>query len=407
MIDFFTKGENDLEVFVRSGDSLWYYSQLYKIPFKLIIDSNRNINPQILSVGVRIQIPGYVTTSYQVRSGDSFWSIATSSNLPIDALLLVNPGLNPMRLQVGQTINVPVRVTWRVVNGKQNYNFNMMMNDMRQLQTVYPFLFVSSIGNSVENRQIPEILIGSGEKRVHYNASFHANEWITTPILLTFLNDYALSLTNQLPIRGLQTFPLYLQTSLSIVPMVNPDGVNLVLNGLPDDSPWRSKVIEWNNGSSDFSGWKANIRGVDLNDQFPAEWELERARNPKTPGPRDYGGESPLSEPEAIAMADLTRNRDFSRVLAFHTQGEVIYWGFNNLEPPESEAMVLEFSRVSGYEPVQTVDSYAGYKDWFIQDWRRPGFTVELGTGTNPLPLTQFDEIYEEALGIFLAGLYV
>ena len=189
--------------------------------------------------------------------------------------------------------------------------------------------------------------------------------------------------------------------------MVNPDGVDLVLNGLPEENPWRNRVIEWNNGSSDFSGWKANIRGVDLNDQFPAEWELERARNPKVPGPRDYGGESPLSEPEAIAMADLTRTRDFARVLAFHTQGEVIYWGFENLEPPESEAMVAEFSRVSGYEPVQTIDSYAGYKDWFIQDWRRPGFTVELGTGINPLPLSQFDEIYEEALGIFLAGLYV
>ena len=147
---------------------------------------------------------------------------------------------------------------------------------------------------------------------------------------------------------------------------------------------------------------------MDLNDQFPAEWDRERERNsPKTPGPRDYGGESPLSEPEAIAMADLTRAKDFARVLAFHTQGEVIYWGFENLEPPETEAMVTEFSRVSGYEPVQTIESYAGYKDWFIQDWRRPGFTVELGSGTNPLPLTQFDEIYEEVLGIFLAGLYL
>ena len=136
----------------------------------------------------------------------------------------------------------------------------------------------------------------------------------------------------------------------------------------------------------DFSGWKANISGVDLNDQFPANWDLERARNPKKPGPRDYGGESPLSEPEAIAMADLTRRRDFARVLAFHTQGEVIYWGFENLEPPESEVLVNEFSRVSGYEPVQTIESYAGYKDWFIQEWRRPGFTVELGTGKNPLP---------------------
>ena len=396
-----------MDVYVRPGDTLWYYSQLFKIPFKLIIDSNRNINPQILSVGVRIQIPGYVTTGYEIRHGDSLWAIANSRNLPLDALLLVNPTLNPIRLQIGQTINVPIRVTWRIVNGKQNYDLSMMMNDIRQLQTVYPFLLVSTIGNSVENRPIPEILIGSGEKSVHYNASFHANEWITTPVLLTFLNDYALALTNQTPIRGLDIFPLYLQTSLSLVPMVNPDGVDLVLNGLPDGSPWKSKVLEWNNGSSDFSGWKANIRGVDLNDQFPAKWDLERARNPKVPGPRDYGGESPLSEPEAIAMENLTRKRDFARVLAFHTQGEVIYWGFENLEPPESEAMVAEFSRVSGYEPVQTIDSYAGYKDWFIQDWRRPGFTVELGTGTNPLPLTQFDEIYEEALGIFLAGLYV
>jgi len=396
-----------MDVYVRSRDSLWYYSQLFKIPFKLIIDSNRDINPQILSIGMRVQIPGYITTPYQIRSGESLWSIASSRNLPLDALFLVNPTLNPALLRIGQTINIPVRVTWRIVNGKQDYDHSTMMNDIRQLHTVYPFLIVSSIGNSVINRPIPEILIGSGEKKVHYNASFHANEWITTPVLLTFLNDYVLSLTNQTAIRGLHTFPLYSQTSLSIVPMVNPDGVDLVLNGLPEESPWRSRVMEWNNGSSDFSGWKANIRGVDLNDQFPAEWELERARNPKVPGPRDFGGESPLSEPEAIVMADLTRTRDFARVLALHTQGEVIYWGFNNLEPPESEAMVAEFSRVSGYEPVQTIDSYAGYKDWFIQDWRRPGFTVELGTGINPLPLTQFEEIYEEALGIFLAGLYV
>ncbi len=106
-------------------------------------------------------------------------------------------------------------------------------------------------------------------------------------------------------------------------------------------------------------------------------------------------------------MAEQTRRRNFARVLAFHTQGEVIYWGYENLEPPESEVLVNEFSSVTGYEPVQSIESYAGYKDWFIQEWRRPGFTVELGSGNNPLPLDQFDEIYQKALGIFLAGLYV
>lgn len=396
-----------MDIYVRRGDSLWYYSQVFRLPLQLIIDSNRDINPQAVVIGQRVRIPGYVAVNYQIRPGDSLWFIAQRRNIPVDSLLLVNPTLNPNRLQVGQTILVPQRVTWRVVNGKQNYEYDILINDLRNLVTIYPFIQSSSIGNSVLGRTIPEVLVGNGSKRVHYNGSFHANEWITTPIIMTFLNDYLLSLTNQTSIRGLNTYPLYQQAMLSIVPMVNPDGVNLVINGPTEAEPYRSRVIEWNNGSMDFSGWKANFNGVDLNDQFPAKWEAERDRNPKTPGPRDYGGEAPLTEPEAIAMADLTRRRDFARVLAFHTQGEVIYWGFENMEPPESEVLVNEFGRVSGFTPVKSLESYAGYKDWFIQDWRRPGFTVELGRGTNPLPLSQFDENYEKTLGIFLAGLYL
>ena len=396
-----------MDIFIRPGDSLWYFSDLFKIPLQLLLDSNRNINPQLLQVGQRIQIPGYVTTSYTITQGDSLWQIAQSKNLPLNAILLVNPEIQPSRLHIGQTIQVPQRLTWRLVNGQQNYDYSMMMNDIKKLQTAYPFLQSTPIGNSVLAQPIPEILIGNGSKRIHYNGSFHANEWITTPIIMTFLNDYLLALTNQTTIRGLSMGPLYNQTTLSLVPMVNPDGVNLVINGPPANEALKNKLIAWNNNSTNFSGWKANINGVDLNDQFPAKWELENARNPQTPGPRDYGGEAPLTQPEAIAMADLTRNSNFAWVLAFHTQGRVIYWGFENLEPPESQTMVEEFSRVSGYEPIQSANSYAGYKDWFIQDWRRPGFTVELGSGTNPLPISEFDTIYQEALGIFLAGLYL
>jgi g-D-glutamyl-meso-diaminopimelate peptidase len=396
-----------MEIVVRQGDSLWRYSQMFQINLPLIIDSNPNIDQNNLSVGQRVQIPGFVAQDYQVRKGDTFWSIAHRRNLPLEAMTLVNPNVNPTNLKTGQTIKVPTRITWRLVESGQRYDYTKMMNDIKRLQGVYPFLQVPFIGKTVLEKNIPEINIGKGEKRVHYNGSFHANEWITTPIIMTFLNDYLLSLTNHNPIRGLVMSRLYQQTNLSIVPMVNPDGVDLVLHGPPANETWKKRVVEYNNGSTDFTSWKANIRGVDLNDQFPARWELEKGRNPKQPGPRDYVGEKPLSEPEAIAMAELTKKRDFSRVLAFHTQGEVIYWGFENLEPPESEVIVNEFSRVSGYEPVKTIESYAGYKDWFIQDWQRPGFTVELGRGINPLPLSMFDEIYQKTLGIFLAGLYM
>ncbi|MFK9093682.1 M14 family metallopeptidase [Bacillus salipaludis] len=396
-----------MDIFVRKGDSLWHYSQLFKINLQLINDSNPDLQANSLSIGQQVRIPGFVAQEYQVLHGDTLWRIAQSRHLSVEAILLVNPNINPNNINVGQTIKIPLRITSRLVNGGQNYDYKLLMNDIKRLQNVYPFLQVPSIGNTVLGKTIPEILIGKGGKKVHYNGSFHANEWITTSVIMTFINDYLLSLTNQNTIRGLSTSRYYQQTNLSVVPMVNPDGVDLVLHGPPAKEPWKQKVVEYNKGSTDFSGWKANIRGIDLNDQFPARWELEKARNPDHSGPRDYGGKKPLSEPEAIAMAELAKKRDFSRVLAFHTQGEVIYWGFENAEPPESEVIVKEFSRVSGYEPVKTIESYAGYKDWFIQDWRRPGFTVEIGRGVNPLPITQFDGIYQKNLGIFLAGLYM
>jgi len=222
---------------------------------------------------------------------------------------------------------------------------------------------------------------------------------------MSYLNEYLLSLTNGTTIRGVKTLPLYQSIDLSIVPMVNPDGVDLVLNG-PQEN--REQVIEINEGSTDFTSWKANIRGVDLNNQYPANWEIEKERKkPKAPAPRDYPGDAPLTEPEAQAMAKLAEKENFERVLAFHTQGKEFYWGYEGLEPSESQSLANEFARVSGYEAIQYVDSHAGYKDWFIQEFRKPGFTMELGKGINPLPLSQFDEIYRDVLGVFLAALYM
>lgn len=396
-----------MRIQVRAGDTLWYYSQLFNLPLQLIVDSNAGVDAANLAVGQEVNIPGFLVSEYQIKPGDSLWKLARDRGISLDILILLNPSVNPNRLEIGQRVQLPLRVTWFVVDVRKPYDYAALRSDLNRLMDLYPFLGYRNIGNSVMGKPLPELRVGQGNKRVHANGAFHANEWITTPVLIKFLNHYSLALTNNTGIRGLQMWPYYEAATLSVVPMVNPDGVDLVINGLPEQEPYRSNVLSYNNGSADFQGWKANIRGVDLNDQFPALWEREVARNPQERGPRDYGGTAPLTEPEAIAMADLTRESDFARVLAFHTQGEVIYWGFENLEPPYAETIVNEFARVSGYEPVRYVESYAGYKDWFIQDWRRPGFTVELGSGVNPLPLAQFDEIYEESLGILLASLYM
>lgn len=395
-----------MQILVRSGDSLWYYSQLFLIPINLIIDSNPNVNPTALQIGQRVHIPGFTTQTYRIGQGDTLWGIARRRNLTVDALLLVNQDKNPNRLKIGDTINLPQRVISPLIERATQYTFSTLTNDLQQLKSIYPFITVNTIGQSVLGKPIQEIRLGKGGKKIHLDASFHANEWITTPILMEVLNTFLLSLTNGNSIRGLSSMPLYNEVNLSIVPMVNPDGVNLVLEGPP--SEMREEILKINKGSTDFTDWKANIRGVDLNNQYPANWEIEKERKEeKAPAPRDYPGDAPLTEPEAIAMANLARNRSFDRLLALHTQGEEFYWGYEGLEPSESRVLAEEFQRVSGYQAIQFIDSHAGYKDWFIQEFRKPGFTLELGMGTNPLPLSQFNEIYEEFLGIFLASLYM
>ena len=158
-------------------------------------------------------------------------------------------------------------------------------------------------------------------------------------------------------------------------------------------------------------GWKANIRGVDLNLQFPAGWEeakrIKYAAGYTKPAPRDYVGPMPLSEPESVAMYQFTRMHDFALILAYHTQGEVIYWRYLDYEPEKAYAIAQYFASVSGYTPEETPgeSAYAGYKDWFIQQYDRPGYTIEAGKGVNPLPMEQFDTIYQDNVGILLGGM--
>lgn len=396
-----------MKVIVRQGDTSLYYSQLFNVPLALILESNHELGVEHLPSGQQISIPGYVRQVAKLRKGDSLWRIATHYQLPLDVLLLMNPELDPYRLGDGDAVFIPIRMTKPIIKVNQPYDYQTMIKDMNRLSAVYPFVRKQTIGHSVLKKEIPELQIGHGQKQLHINGAFHAREWITTPIIMTLLNEYLLALTNRHTLRGLNMAPFYEEITLSVVPMVNVDGVDLVIHGADAAQNHKEEVLKLNGGKTDFSQWKANIQGVDLNDQYPVGWDIEQQRREQLPGPADYPGEFPLSEPEAKVMAELTKQRDFERVISLHTQGEEFYWGFEKKEPSEAEAIATEFARVSGYKAIQYVDSYAGYKDWFINEWRKPGFTIELGRDSHPVPLNQFDEIYQKTLGIFLANFYM
>jgi len=293
-----------------------------------------------------------------------------------------------------------------IVEFDRSFGFFELRRAAARLRRAYPRLAVYAIGCSVLGKPLYAFRLGTGEKRVFVNGAFHANEWITAPLVLRFMEEAARAAQKGEPFRGQDASELFRRVTLYAVPMVNPDGVELVVRGLRPDHPLRRELLAWNGGTDDFSGWKANVRGVDLNDQFPAHWDVERERRAVDgPGPRDYTGEAPLTEPEAQAIAQFTESERFDLVVALHTQGREIYWNYRDREPPEAEGIARALGRASGYAPVKLTGSDAGYKDWFIDRFKRPGFTVEAGWGANPLPLEQLPGMYEETSALLIEAL--
>jgi len=232
-----------------------------------------------------------------------------------------------------------------------------------------------------------------------YNASHHANEWITSVMLTRFAEDIARqvhpawqSWIGENTPGSAPDSPWYERITLHMVPMVNPDGVDIVTNGFSDE-------------------WKANAIGVDLNSNYPAGWELARAhkfaRGYTAPGPRDYVGPHPLSEPESTAMAAYTKATGSALTLSLHTQGEVIFWRYRDYMPPCAARLAAKMAKASGYELEDVPDesSHAGYRDWFIESFNRPGFTIECGLGENPLPISDFNGIYERVRPLMMVPL--
>ncbi len=335
-----------------------------------------------------------------LRPGDTFFKLARRYGTSTEAVLAANPGLEPTALPVGTEVTVPLG--FDLVPCGVPFSSKLTEYAVRGLALRYPFISAGSIGSSVLGKSIASLEMGSGERRVFLSAAYHANEWITTPLALSFIEGYSKAYITGGSIGGIEASALFERARLFAVPLVNPDGVDLVTGALPISSAaYRGAVAiaEDYPGIPFPEGWKANIAGTDINLNFPADWELAReikfALGFTGPAPRDYVGSSPLSAPEARAVYDHTVNNDFDLVLAYHTQGEVIFWRYKDIEPAGAEDIAERLAEVSGYalENVPDESANAGYRDWFILQYDRPGYTVEAGRGANPLPVEQLAEI--------------
>lgn len=267
------------------------------------------------------------------------------------------------------------------------------------LRDEYAFLTVGCIGRSRAGRPILSLSLGHGEKNVLLCGGFHGSEWLTSLLLLRFCEELCRSVQSGQPLCDVDVASYLPRREIVLVPCVNPDGAEIFLHGSQAAlayeplvrSVWEPRTL-----------WNADAAGVDINHNFDAGWETlrrtERENGIDGPAPRRYGGKAAESEPETRAVCALCRKKRPEHALAFHSQGEEIFWRYGKTDPPRAEALLHVFLSASGYACAENAGLYAhgGFKDWFIETFRRPAFTVEIGKGCNPLPLADFEGIWEK-----------
>jgi len=354
---------------------------------------------------------GYLT--HRVQRGESIRSISRLYGAEPDAVMAANPALAPEALPLGAELTVPL--PFPVVPTEIDYCSELVAYCVDGLAARYPVIRAGIIGRSVLGKPLRSLTLGQGANRVLYNAEHHANEWITTPVLLRFAEELGKAAVTGGALLGTSAAEILDYAAIVLIPAVNPDGMDLATGELASGRDFenaRRFAVQYPRFPFP-RGWKANLRGIDLNLQYPAGWEQARAnkfaQGIVSPAPADYVGAAPLEAPESRALYELTRRFDPALTLSLHTQGEVIYWKYRDLEVPGSERIAALFADLSGYaaETTPYASGFAGYRDWFIQDFRRPGFTLELGRGVNPLPIADLDAIYERVRGILVLGALV
>lgn len=268
---------------------------------------------------------------------------------------------------------------------------------------------ISVFSKSVCERNIHMIKFGNVKRdSTLYVGSFHGLEWLTSLVLIRFASTLTKNICDHKKIKGIDIVSFLNKYGLVIIPCLNPDGVEISLKGCKAAGKYSKLVQKVSHGNC--STWQANARGVDLNHNFPANWpqlrQMEIENGIKGPASTRFGGLKPLSEPETYNLTMLCKKYQFRQVFAFHSQGEEIYWDFCDKAPAKSKLLANVLSASSGYaiSKPKGLAVGGGFKDWFILTFGRPGFTIEMGKGKNPLPVTDLDKVYKTLEEMLLLG---
>ena len=233
------------------------------------------------------------------------------------------------------------------------------------------------VGYSTLNQPIYGVHLGGYEgKQILIEAGIHAREYPSSLVVIQMIEYMATQELNG---------------GVYVIPLSNPDGARIVLDGLDFITCQKLKdyILHINDDSEDFSQWKADAMAVDLNVNFDALWG-EGTQNVFCVSPGNFVGYYPESEREVRTLIDFSYRVRPDLTLSFHTKGDVIYYGFELLTDEElarDQEIAKFISTINGYEPIKTVGSVGGYSDWASEYLKVPAFTIEVAPASVPTPV--------------------
>lgn len=293
---------------------------------------------------------------------------------------------------------------YSVVNGSKAISYEQYRYYVEVLALLYPeAVTLKKIGKSADGRTIYAYRLGKGKKEVYIDASTHAREHMTTNVVMAMIDTYTKGYINKKKLANYDVEKLLNDVSIWFVPMVNPDGVMLVQQGLSSVSAEkRAKVLKYNGNSKNFARYKANIRGVDLNRNYNVAWK-QTATSPNTRSYQFYKGPSAVSEPETKAMVKFVKAHDFKSYIAYHSAGEILYWKYNQnaAQLAQHRLLVTQIQQSTGYRPDNTTGVVSGSgagQDWFVATTKKPGITIEIApyAGNQPVPNSQWPSVWKK-----------
>ena len=177
-------------------------------------------------------------------------------------------------------------------------------------------------GKSYLGREIPALQLGEGGgHRILYVGGV-TGSLCSAACLLRFVCDFASSMKSGRRIAGIDISYLFHTRTITVVPLLNPDGAVLRVHGTDDKNPLLDRLLSCirnplsgrGGDSADaypadfnpFSGWVTNGRGVDLRCNCDADFTrcMETASGI---GQAGFPGMHPESEPECAAVCRYLR----------------------------------------------------------------------------------------------------